>query len=44
MNKLVSHALLPALATIVLSPAMFIPRPTLALAHDESIQVVEVRA
>jgi cytochrome c oxidase subunit II len=44
MNELVSRTLLPALAAIVLWPAMFFPHPRLALAPNDSVQVIEVTA
>jgi cytochrome c oxidase subunit II len=44
MKKLMSRALLPVLAAIVLWRAIFIPHPRLVLAQNVSAQVIEVTA
>jgi len=44
MKKLMSRTLLPAMAAIVLWPAMFFPHPRSVLALNESVQVIEVKA
>ena len=44
MKKLMSRTLLPALAAIVLWPAIFFPHPRRVLALNDSVQVVEVTA
>jgi cytochrome c oxidase subunit 2 len=44
MNKLASGALLPALAAIVLWPAIFFAHPRAAVANNETVRVIEVTA
>jgi len=44
MMKFVSRTLLPALAAIMLWPAIFFSHPKPVLAQNESVQVVEVTA
>ena len=44
MNKLVSRTLFFASGAIVLSPALFLPHPSRALASNDSAQVIEVTA
>ena len=44
MKKLMSRTLLPALAAILLWPAIFFPYPRPVLALNDSVQVIEVTA
>jgi cytochrome c oxidase subunit II len=44
MKKLVMRTLFPALAAMVLWPAIFFPHPRSVLALDDRVQVIEVTA
>jgi cytochrome c oxidase subunit 2 len=44
MKKLIPRTLLPAVAAIVLWPAIFFPNPRTALALNDGVQVIEVTA